>query len=276
MPETPAPTPGNVGNTVRGADAFEDLAEVYEALIDWPKRLANEEPFYRQLGAELEVRRVLDAACGVGRHAGMFHGWGWEVQGADLSPAMLTRAQANFPADMRLSWVVRGFHQPHEQPYQPYDLVICVGNSLALVPDEACVRQAVARMLEAVRPGGALLTQVLNVAALPEGPCIWQRSLRTTLAGGGLGGTAHSGGGVVVVKGVHRVGGYGYVELVVVPLEQPNKFRSESVRFLGLTRETLASAARDAGAAEVEFFGGYQRQPFDPARSGDLMMLARK
>ena len=28
---------------------FDDLTNVYEAMIDWPKRLANEEPFYRRL-----------------------------------------------------------------------------------------------------------------------------------------------------------------------------------------------------------------------------------
>ena len=28
---------------------FDDLADIYEAIIDWPRRLAHEEPFYRRL-----------------------------------------------------------------------------------------------------------------------------------------------------------------------------------------------------------------------------------
>ena len=31
------------------AASFDDWTDVYEAMIDWPKRLAHEEPFYRGL-----------------------------------------------------------------------------------------------------------------------------------------------------------------------------------------------------------------------------------
>ena len=43
--------------------------ELYDALVDWPKRLANEEPFYRQLFERYNVKSVLDVACGTG-HSG--------------------------------------------------------------------------------------------------------------------------------------------------------------------------------------------------------------
>ena len=41
--------------------AFDDLSDVYEAMIDWPRRLAREEPFYRRLFERSDARRVLDA-----------------------------------------------------------------------------------------------------------------------------------------------------------------------------------------------------------------------
>ena len=34
---------------------FDDFADAYEAMIDWPKRLAHEEPFYRRLFDRLEA-----------------------------------------------------------------------------------------------------------------------------------------------------------------------------------------------------------------------------
>ena len=40
---------------------FDDLAEVYEAMVDWNRRLSNEEPFYRQVFARMGTRQVLDA-----------------------------------------------------------------------------------------------------------------------------------------------------------------------------------------------------------------------
>ncbi len=70
-------------------NVFDDLTEVFDELVDWPKRLANEEPFYRRLFARIGVRRLVDVACGTGRHAAMFHSWNLHVQAADISPRMI-------------------------------------------------------------------------------------------------------------------------------------------------------------------------------------------
>ena len=75
---------------------FDDelVADIYDVMIDWPKRLAHEGPFFRRLFQRADARRVLDAACGTGRHAALMHSWGLEVEAADISPAMIARAKA--------------------------------------------------------------------------------------------------------------------------------------------------------------------------------------
>ena len=118
---------------------FDDLADIYEAMIDWPKRLAHEGPFYRRLFDRLGVASVVDVACGTGHHAAMFHDWGLRVEGADLSPAMIERARQTFGEPPGLRWVVRGFDEPIA-PAEPFDAAVCVGNSLALAPDVATVQ----------------------------------------------------------------------------------------------------------------------------------------
>ena len=90
-------------------NTFNELADIYEAMIDWPKRLAAEGPFYRRWFQQAGVKRVIDVACGTGHHAAMFHDWGLEVEGADLSPAMIQRARAAFGEPPGLHWAVRGF-----------------------------------------------------------------------------------------------------------------------------------------------------------------------
>ena len=74
------------------AAKFDDLTDVYEAMIDWPKRLAHEEPFYRRLFARIGVRSVIDVACGTGRHAALFRSWNLRVEAADVSAGMIDRA----------------------------------------------------------------------------------------------------------------------------------------------------------------------------------------
>jgi SAM-dependent methyltransferase len=254
---------------------FTDLTDLYEALIDWPKRLAHEEPFYRRLFERVGVRSVVDVACGTGRHAAMFHSWGLRVEGSDISPAMIERARGHFGEPPGLRWAVRGF-DASLHPAEPFDAAICVGNSLALAPDKPTVARAIAQMLAAVRAGGAIVVHVLNLAHLPDGPCVWQKSKRTTLPASDPGPVAAASRDVLVLKGVHRYGQQGYVELIVTDPSGGKPLSSESVPFLGLEAGELEQMARQAGAAEVAFFGGYQEERYRPQKSADLVMVAQK
>lgn len=245
------------------ASLFGDLTDVYESLVDWPRRLAREEPFYRRLLEGRQVRRLLDVACGTGHHAAMFQRWGLSVEGADCSPAMIERARRAYGESPDLRWVVRSFDEPIESG-GPFDAAICVGNSLALAADRAMVQRAIQRMLEAVRGGGLLVVHLLNLWRLPDGPCVWQKCQRVNLAKGE----------VLVLKGVHRCGGRGFVDLIVAGLSPGAGMHTESVPLLGLDADELEQMARVAGADHTEFFGGYQGEAYARETSVDLILVA--
>jgi SAM-dependent methyltransferase len=277
-------------------DTFDRWAEVYEAMIDWPKRLSREGPFYRRVLEQIGAKSVLDAACGTGQHAAMLHGWGLEVEGADLSPSMIERARATFGQSDRLRFVVRGFAEKVERPAS-FDAVLCVGNSLALariprtsggenvsetaeirrrerqtsVPcalaaDAAAVAGAVREMLAAVRPGGVVILHLLNLWRLADGPCLWQNCRRATL----------SQGEVLILKGVHRCQRRGYVDLIVMNPRGGPPLATDSVAFLGLEAGELESQARQAGASAVHAYGNYQDEPYHRSASVDLVMVIEK
>ncbi len=247
------------------AATFDDLTDVYEAMIDWPKRLAHEEPFYRRLFQRIGVRSVVDVACGTGRHAALFHSWNLRVEGSDIAAGMIDRARASFGQSPELRWSVRGFEQPIAPP-EPFDVALCVGNSLALAADRAMVESAVRAMLAAIRPGGAIVVQLLNLWRLPDGPCVWQKCRRAALPQGE----------VLILKGVHRCDRRGYVELVMASLPDGAAMRNESVPFLGLEAAEVEQMALAAGAGVVRFFGGYNEQPYTRQQSTDLLMVAEK
>ncbi len=246
-------------------EAFDDLTDVYEAMIDWPRRLASEGPFYRRCFQRVGAGCVADVACGSGHHAAMFHSWNLRVEGSDVSPRMIDLARRHFGEPDGLRWVVRSFDQPLEAA-APWDAVVCVGNSLALAADAAAARRVLAQMLAAIRPGGALVLGVLNLWRLPDGPCLWQKCRRAALPQGEA----------WIVKGVHRAGSRGYVELIVAGLERDDALRTESVPWLGLEAAELEAAARRGGAAKVTFFGGFHEQPYERSTSVDLLMVAEK
>jgi len=245
--------------------AFDDLTDTFESIINWPRRLSNEEPFYRRLFASVGVRSVVDVACGTGHHAAMLHSWDLQVEGADISPKMIARAQAHFGEPPGLRWVVRGYDQPI-RPGGTFDAAICVGNSLALAADVATVHESIGQMMAGVRRGGVVVVHVLNVWAMPDGPCVWQRGVSTTLPDGPS----------LIIKGVHRCGDRAYVELLVSLLEGETKLRSTCVPFLGLESTDLERMMRECGAGRVRVFGGYQGEPYDREKSVDLMLVAEK
>lgn len=242
--------------------AFSDLVDAYDAMIDWPKRLAAEEPFYRWLFEQAGARHVLDAACGTGRHAAMFHSWGLRVEGADLSDQMIQRCRREFGESETLHWFVRGFDQPTGQPGR-FDVAVCTGNSLALAPDAATAQRAVGQLIEAVRPGGAIVLHVVNLWRMQDGPAIWQKCKRAHLP------RSES----LIVKGMHRCGDRGYVDIVVTTLQAEPAMQTESVPFLGLQAEQLHQWASTAGAQRIEIFGDYKRSPYQRSQSQDLIVV---
>ena len=244
---------------------FTELVDIYEALVDWPRRLAHEEPFYRRLFAADSVRRLADVACGTGHHAAMFHRWGLAVEGSDVSPAMIQRASQLHGQSETLRWTVRGFDQAID-PRPPFDVAICVGNSLALAGTHETADRAIGRMLAAVRPGGLAIVHVLNLWHLRDGPCQWQKCRRMTGPDGEL----------LVVKGVHRSGTSGYVDLIVTTLDEPPRLETESVPLLGFEAAALEAAARRGGAAQIDVYGGYDGRTYDRETSADLIMVARR
>lgn len=243
--------------------SFNEWVDVYDSLVDWPSRLAREEPFYRRWFQATGVRRLVDVACGTGHHAAMFHRWQIEVQGADISPEMIDRARRLHGTSATLHWTVRGFEEPIDAD-PPYDAAVCLGNSLALAATREAVQRAIQQMLAAVRPGGVVVVHVLNLWSLPDGPCHWQKCFRM----------AGPRGELLVVKGVHRSGSMGYVDLIVTNDDRPPRMESQSARLLGLEAIDLQAAAQGHGATTVEFYGGYHGQPYQRETSVDLIMVA--
>lgn len=247
------------------ARQFDLEPERYAAMINWPKRLAFEEPFYRALFASVGVQRVLDVACGTGHHAQMFHSWGLDVEAADASPEMLAYARRTHGAGEKLNWVQRSFAEPPTSG--PFDAAICVGNSLALAADLAGVQRVLSTMLAALRPGGVGVVQNMNLWRLADGELQWQKNapFRTNGAAG------------LLIKGVRRAGDHGLVELIQVETAQGElTAHTRSAQFFGLRAADLRTAAVAAGALNVEVFGTYDRSPYDESSSPDLLASFRR
>lgn len=142
---------------------YDRLADYYDAMNDWPARLAYEGPFLKRVLEEGGARNVLDAACGTGRHAIALADWGYEVFGADASTRMVLRAQANaVRAGAAIRFETARFSELPSVAPGPFDAVLCIGNSLPHVADQADLAGSLRGMAEVLRSGGLLILHNLN------------------------------------------------------------------------------------------------------------------
>ncbi|MHA2146706.1 MAG: class I SAM-dependent methyltransferase [Candidatus Thorarchaeota archaeon] len=115
--------------------SFDDVALAYDEAINWDRRLAREIPFIVSRVGEIKGKRVLDLACGSGRHAAALAQQGAEVVGIDSSESMLSRAKEHASSIGVTPKFIRGdMSKFNSLTTDQFDLVICLGNSLGKFP----------------------------------------------------------------------------------------------------------------------------------------------
>jgi len=221
--------------------------------------------FYRELFARHEVRRVLDCACGTGKHLPLFHSLGCEVVGADISEAMLARARANLAG--------HGLQIPlHQVDYrhlpdhfaQPFDAVTCLSSSILHMPDETQVLRAFESIRGVLRPGGILvLTQGTSDRQ-------WREKPRFILAVNEPDFTR-----LFVIDYADE--GARYHILDIYHSDEVRDFQIWSVEYPRMyLRDDQERLLEAAGFATVACYGTYRFDPYDTETSQRLIVVGQK
>ncbi len=250
---------------------FEDLAFIYDQAIDWEQRLALEIPFLSKIIQDNPNARILDLACGSGRHAVALSSKGYEVTGLDLSPQMIEAAKyhakergvvAQFSvADMRqLKGLLEG----------PFDLIMCLGNSLALLPTLNDVQQTLTNVHQLLTEGGSFVSQTLNFEE------IRQTGFRFFPLKSGQ---TKNGKEVVFARFFEPPKTNEFRHLVFLGITRTESgwqptFSSQKV--LQLDKPILESALHKAGFKHQVFYQDYNAQPFNPQQSRNLISIGTK
>ena len=150
------------------SDFYSTLADHYDELFGCGDQTIA---FLREEGAGPGAR-VLDVACGTGACTRLLLDRGVDAHGADLSEPMveIARSRARAAGFDPGRFTVGDMLEIDEHPACPFRLVFCIGNSVSHLATMAEVERfvaAAARVLE--RPGGRLVLQFVDVAAVPVG-----------------------------------------------------------------------------------------------------------
>jgi SAM-dependent methyltransferase len=249
-------------------DFYDRLAPFYDTMNDWPARLAFELPFFERLFAQRGLHSVLDAACGSGRHAVAFAQMGLRAAGADLSPAMIALARQHaedVDADVRFE--VGGFRDLGEHFAEPFDALVCLGNSLVHVLTDDEMAATLRAFRDRLRPGGLLVLHTLNYDKR------WREKPRFFAPNGGT-----VGGREALVW---RFADYGeqLITFHTALFAQQNggwQVEVNSTLHRPWQRGELFSQLTFAGFTHVQFHGDLTGAPFDKDASGDLVIAGER
>jgi len=142
---------------------YEKLSHDYDRFVNWRVRLAAELPFLERQLKSVHAKRIVDAACGTGRHAIALAQRGYDVVGADPSAGMIRRARHNAQAEgAAVRFEVAGFGELHQKLGGGFDALLCLGNSLPHANTPDALAAALADFAACLRADGLLLVQNRN------------------------------------------------------------------------------------------------------------------
>jgi glycine/sarcosine N-methyltransferase/sarcosine/dimethylglycine N-methyltransferase len=239
------------------------FAESFGLYINWPLRLKKEIPFLRRILDKAHAYTVLDAGAGAGRHAVALALEGYAVSGFDLDQGLVDEARAHArETGQDVEFFTASFTDIPHRP--PCGAILCIGNSLCMLPDQDAFKVSVASMASVLAPGGVLVAHVLNYRALRRhakrfGP---PRTLPD---------------GRVVLKMFDLTPGALTVNIVILTPEKDRwKLHHTHQSLLDLDHAAFEQAFESAGLTLDQTFGSTDGSPFDPESSFDFFVTGVK
>jgi SAM-dependent methyltransferase len=265
--------PGGTDADAAGDGVFRS-AEWYDRGINWDARLRREIPLLCDVFGPPAAGGILDAGCGTGRQAIALAERGYTVTGIDASEPMVDFA-ARLAAkwDAKVSFECCPYQDLADRFAGAFDGIFCIGNALASAGSEKAVEQAVRNFGAVLRPGGRLFLQVLNFPLMRrDSPCV--RGPRVA----NVGGVEYVSVRLFQFVADPSAGRQGRADVTNITVWRESTWcqRSHCGTLYPVTQEELTHWYGRAGLNVLETLGAYDRSPFDPEASTDLILIGEK
>ena len=212
--------------------------------------------FIERLCAYLQLKKgtkLLDLACGAGRHSRVLHSLGFEVSGADLSPNSIECARENAPQGLKFF-----VHDMREPLQEKYDVVMNLFTSFGYFDSIADNAKALTSVYNALNKDGMLVIDFMNAEKVV-------RELKTRQELKKCDILFHI--KKEVVNG--RI-----VKTIAFEAEGKSYFFQEKVQALDLL--DFQQLLGNAGFVIQSAFGNYQLEPFNSVLSDRLILICTK
>ncbi|MHA2423801.1 MAG: class I SAM-dependent DNA methyltransferase [Candidatus Thorarchaeota archaeon] len=251
---------------------FDELALAYDNSIDWTARLAREIPFILKSISTSGKKRVLDMACGSGRHSVELAELGYIVDAFDTSSAMIESAE-NLAKDrsVNVTFTVDDMLKISERYHDSYDLILCLGNSLALLQSFQDIAKVTTMVSNLISENGTFVFQTLNFDEIAASG-FSQFEPKT--------GILRTGEEVVFKRRFdHSEGDSTHTTLVLSStVKQDDEWieNKSHQKVLRVNRPLLMAILEESGFKHIEVYSSYSGNTFDSISSRSMVVRAGK
>ncbi|MEQ8908003.1 MAG: class I SAM-dependent methyltransferase [Vicingaceae bacterium] len=232
-------------------------SKYYHLLYDH-RDFSEAESFIQRLFTYLKLNpkntKVLDLACGKGRHALQVHQLGYAVTGIDLSTESIAHAKQFEEAGLTFQvGDMRSLGYREE-----VDLVLNLFTSFGYFKKEGENQKAIQSMARALKPNGILVLDYLNVKPVEERLPTEEKIKK---------------GGVEFLIDKYIESGF-IVKDIAFEDKGVQSLHSEFVKLIGLA--DFKAYTEEAGLEIKQVFGDYHLNPFQEGSSDRLILIAQK
>lgn len=199
--------------------------------------------------------KVLDLACGKGRHSAQLRKVGYDVIGIDLSEDSIANAKENFEKE-GLEFFEHDMRELYWSDY--FDLVVNLFTSFGYFHDAEDDQKTINGVADSLKPGGMFVMDFMNATKV-EANLVHHEEKTIEGVKFEMSRSVEEG---VIKKNIHLIDGE-------VELDFEEKVD-------GLKLDSFKKYFKIAGLELLETFGDYDLRPFDESKSDRLIMICRK
>ncbi len=205
------------------------------------------------------VSSVVDFGCGTGTLAVGLAKMGYDVTGVDHSPDMLKMARVKASGYRATVKFIAGDIIKIDLE-RKFDLLLCTGNTIALISKPADFARFLSNCRQHLRPGGHILFQQLNYDRMLE-------------EGSGTFAVELGDNGIIRIKqNQFRRGMAEFIVTIIDSQEMPPVISTSKGTARPRLKVDLTRLLREAGFSKIRAYGNYGREPFG-LKSKDLILI---
>lgn len=239
-------------------DFYKDISKYYDYIFP-----VGQEQLALAQGVFDKGDSILDVACGVGTYTLALAKMGYDMTGVDISEGMVDMARTNARQQgLDTAFYVVDMMNLSDFGSNSFDGVMCMGNSLVHLPDEASVLTALKEFHRILKDAGKLLLQIINFDRILKYHVEELPTIRNDEIG-------------LIFTRKYHFDQQGHIDFITKLTVNSQHFEN-SVKLLPLQSQSLASLLSRAGFSHIRLYGSFAKQPFDADSSFPLIIEAVK